>query len=143
MGAICAAKGQYVGAKTHIEVSTYLKKKWQDEIPMSYLLCLSYQNLGSIHAELGDHAEASRYFEMAPEAGTIESSTLLMALTYHNYGLINLGLGNYEKARSLFEEAYQLPEAALGDSPDTAASLHLLACCHCKAGGALSLEAAR
>jgi tetratricopeptide (TPR) repeat protein len=110
---------------------------------MSHLLYLSCQNLGNINAQLGDFAEAPRFFKKALETGTAESSTLRIALTYHNYGALNLAESKLDKARHLLEEAYQLRIEALGDSQDTAATLHLLAYCHCQSGGEASLEAAR
>jgi tetratricopeptide (TPR) repeat protein len=144
LGAMYAQLGNYDKAKTQIEVSLFLKKKWQDRnVPMSHLLCLSYQNLGNIHAQLGDFAEAARYFDKALETGTVESSTLRIALTYHNYGALNLARSNLAEARRLLEEAYQLRVEALGDCQDTAATLHLLACCHHQSGDKASSEAAR
>lgn len=144
LGAMYAQLGDYDKAKTQIEVSLFLKKKWQGRnMPMSHLLCLSYQNLGNINAQLGAVTEAARYFEKALETATVESSTLRIALTYHNYGALNLAESKLGEARRLLEEAYQLRVEALGDSQDTAATLHLLACCHCQSGGEASLEAAK
>lgn len=144
LGAMYAQLGDYDKAKTQIEVSLFLKKKWQDRnVPMSHLLCLSYQNLGNINAQLGDFAEAARYFDKALETATVESSTLRIALTYHNYGALNLVQSKLTEARRLLEEAYQLRVEALGDSQDTAATLHLLACCHHQSRGEASSEAAR
>lgn len=144
LGAIHIQLGDYDRAMDEILVSLHLKEELQKRnIPMSYLLCLSYENLGNIHAHLGHFEEAAGYFAKALKTGATGSSTLRLARTYHNYGALKLAQSKHDEAYYLLEKAYKLRDEGLGDSQDTAATLHLLACCKHKAGDKTSLDAAR
>jgi tetratricopeptide (TPR) repeat protein len=131
LGGIYCAIGDYDRAEMYNELSLRQKQKLADEgLAMSHLLCLSYQNMANTYAGQRRYEEAAEFFEKAIEVATLEESTARRALTSHNYGIMRFTQNEVEVARQLFETAYQLRAEKIGDHPDTAASLHMLACCY-------------
>ncbi len=145
LGGIYLAMGDYERALRYNKRSLREKLEMANSgLPMSHLLCLSYLNLADTHAHQMRYDEAAECFGKAIEVATLEESKCRRALTNHNFGLMRLLQQNQvEQAQELFETAYQLRAEKLGDHPDTAASLHMLACCYHRMGDADSLSIAR
>lgn len=136
--------GEYDRAELCNMRSLWQKQKLADQgLPMSHLLCLSYQNIANTFAGQERYDEAASFFEKALNAATREESVSRRALTSHNYGIMRLMQDRVEEARELLEIAYQLRCEKIGDHPDTAASLHMLACCYYRKGDEDSLDIAR
>lgn len=138
------ALGHYDRAEMFNELSLQHKQMLATHgHPMSHLLCLSYHNIANTFAGQERYEEAASFFERALEVATLEESTSRRALTSHNYGIMRLMQDKVDEARELLETAYQLRCERIGDHPDTAASLHMLACCYHRKGDDDSLDIAR
>ncbi|RYP20212.1 hypothetical protein DL765_002886 [Monosporascus sp. GIB2] len=144
LGAVHCAQGNYARAEMYNEMALRHKQRLAAQgLPMSHLLCLSYQNMANTYAGQGRYDDAAEYFEKAIDVASIQESASRRALTSHNFGLMRLEQNRVLEARKLLEIAYQLRSENIGDHPDTAASLHMLACCYSQMGNADNLVIAR
>ncbi|KAI1378291.1 hypothetical protein F4677DRAFT_443506 [Hypoxylon crocopeplum] len=142
-GAHCAL-GQYGKAELYNELSLQRKLLLAEQgHPMSHLLCLSYHNMANTCAGQTRYDEAAIFFEKALKVATLEESISRRALTSHNFGIMRLMQNQVDEARGHFETAYQLRCEKFRDHPDTAASLHMLACCYHRKGDDDSLDISR
>ncbi|KAF7561168.1 hypothetical protein G7046_g2977 [Stylonectria norvegica] len=130
LAGVYCAKGMYSKALDCNELSLYLKNKRKDELPLSHLLCLSYQNFANTLAQQDSYDEAATQYRLALAMGTGEVSTARRALAYHNFGCMRLRQNLVEEAKELLDQACRLRLDSLGDHIDTAASLHMLAVSH-------------
>jgi tetratricopeptide (TPR) repeat protein len=144
LAGIHCALGNFDEAEMYNDMSLQLKQKLHNAgQPVSHLLCLSYSNIANTYALQGYYEEASKFFEKALEVGVTSDSLSRRALTSHNYGHMRLAQNMVEDARQLFENAYRLRTKKIGDHPDTAASLHMLASCYHRSGDVDNLLIAR
>jgi tetratricopeptide (TPR) repeat protein len=143
LAGIYCAQGNFSDAELHNELSLGLKKRWQDQRNLGYLLSLSYHNMALVNARQGKFEDAAGYFEQALVISEPNESTVRRALTYHNYGSMRFAQGQITVALGLLETAFQLRWESLGDHYDTATSLHMLASCYQALGDEDSLKIAR
>lgn len=144
LAAVNCTLGNYGKAEMYNELALQQKHKLAGKgLPMSHLLCLSYQNIASTYAAQRRYEQAAEFFEKGITVASQEESSSRRALTSHNFGIMRLIQGRVEDARQLFESAWQLRAEKVGEHPDTAASLHMLACCYHKLQDGQSLELAR
>jgi tetratricopeptide (TPR) repeat protein len=124
-----------------LNIKNWLGSKRQ---PVEHLLCLTYLNMANTYKRQGKRDdEAAEYFGKAIEvAAGSPTSKARQALAHHNFGLLRLEQGLTENAKNLFLEATELRKEALGDHPDTAISLYMLACCSHAEKGDKNLEEA-
>ncbi|KAJ2902096.1 hypothetical protein MKZ38_001005 [Zalerion maritima] len=145
LAGIYNATHDYDKAEMYNELSVRQKQKIARKgLDVSYLLCLSYQNMASTYAGQMRYDEAAEYFGKATQLGDLTESTCRRApLISHNFGIMRLEQGRTGEARELFETAWKQRYERHGDHPDTAASLHMLACCYHLMGDTDSLKIAR
>jgi tetratricopeptide (TPR) repeat protein len=143
LAGIYCAKGDYSDAELYNELSLRLKKRWEKEQNLGYILNISYQNMALVNACQGKLNDAAGYFDQALAINDPNGSIVRRALTYHNYGSMRLMQGQVDVALGLLETAFQLRWERLGDHYDTATSLHMLAACYQVQGDKESLNTAR
>jgi len=130
LAGIYCAQGRYSDAELYNELSLGIKKRWEKQSNLSYLLTLSYQNIAMVYARRGKFDDAAIYFEKAIALSDPDESMVRRALTFHNYGSMRYAQGLVALAQELMEQAFQLRWESLGDHYDTATSLHMLAACY-------------
>ena len=86
-------------------------------------------SLGSVHSELGDYAEAERYFTLALKLREAAgASPLDFANSYNNLGSVYVKQGRYAQGEESHTRALQILEQKLPpDHPDVATTLNNLA----------------
>ena len=144
LAAVYYALRHYKKAEMFNEISLLQKEKLRGcGQPMAHLFCLTFQNMASTLAAQARYDEAAAFFEKAMQVATLKESAPRRALTAHNFGMMRLEQNMVEEARALFDTAYQLRWKKMGDHPDTAASMHMLACCYHLFGDTDSMPIAR
>ncbi|KAK4244754.1 P-loop containing nucleoside triphosphate hydrolase protein [Corynascus novoguineensis] len=144
LAAVHYALGNYNKAEMYNEISLLQKEKLAGcGQPMSHLFCLTFQNMASTLAAQRRYDEAAVFFKKAMEVATLKESTSRRALAAHNFGMMRLEQNMVEEAQELFDMAYQLRRKRMGDHPDTAASMHMLACCYQRLGDLDNMSIAR
>jgi tetratricopeptide (TPR) repeat protein len=145
LAGVLQAEGNYPEAGIKIEVAIFLKEKWREPQrkegrSLSHLLCLSYQNLATTLARLGEYEQATEMFEKALKEGQGEVSAARQGLTYHNFGWMKFEQGLIEEACALLKSACLKREESLENHPDTAVSQHMLALCYQKRSQGSKME---
>ncbi|CAF1200714.1 unnamed protein product [Adineta steineri] len=76
---------------------------------------MSYNNIGNVHADMGNNPEALSSYEKALE---IQQQSLPpghpnLAASYNNIGTVYDNMGIYTKARTFYEHAIQIGQQSL------------------------------
>ncbi len=90
-------------------------------------------NLGVVHGNIGDHAEARAAYEraLAIWGKALGPEHPHVAVTLSNLGLVHRRMGDHDEARALFERSVAIREKALGpEHPEVAESLGNLGSVH-------------
>lgn len=113
-------------------------------LPVSHLLCLSYQSMAHTESRLGNLETAAQCFQKALDYGSrSKESAPRRALTLHNFAHLKLQENKLREARELFEDAWGLRAETLDAHPQTATSQHMVAHCWQKLGGEKNLLLSR
>ncbi|KAH0564997.1 hypothetical protein GP486_001612 [Trichoglossum hirsutum] len=134
LAGVYCSQGRYGESSLHHELSLQIKKRWESEADIEYLMGLSYGNLANVYGQQGLFDESAKLFEKALSMSSNRHFTVKRALTIHNYGCMRFSQGQTECSLRLHTEAYHIRSETLRDHYDTANSLHMLACCHYKLG---------
>ena len=79
-------------------------------------MATSYNNLGSVHQELGDFEKAKEYQKLALSIRQkkLGPENVQVATSYNNLGVVRSKLGDFEKAKEDHELALSIDQKKLG-----------------------------
>ncbi|KAI9853911.1 MAG: hypothetical protein M1813_001626 [Trichoglossum hirsutum] len=134
LASVYCSQGRYDESELFLSLSFEIKKRWEQEADMEFLLGVSYANQANLYGQQGQFDKSAELFEKALSMSSNKHFTAKRALTIHNYGCMRFAQGRIGDALCLHMESYRIRSETLRGHYDTANSLHMLACCHHKLG---------